>query len=359
MKRFLQSILITLALAQSVFAMTILNTDGPEKVHLVVFGDSWSDNGNKCKATNEKVWNEYITEINPAYQVHNYAGCGDKSTALNTEIDKFLKQSPVTNNDTVVYVIWIGGNDYMGIPDTLQSTAINAEDPLSFFWGANSQVDKISRETVKRIHAAADRLLNEAPGKFKYVLIGNLPNFSLFPAGSPIKLFLQKSTGLDAILGNALDALSVTHNIRVSYFINAYCPEQKVRLLNFYYFFDDVISNPSKHGITNLEFECNTPEKCNSELFHDAIHFGHRGHFLIARYVDERIKNISNASENLSDVHNTVGADALTKEGLEVYNLGAEYTKKQIEAAKEFYNKHLKDDLQEGLKQAGEFFGLY
>jgi len=104
------------------------------------FGDSLTDNGNLYRAvkvipksppyyegrfSNGPVWSEYLgndfnSKFNTFYQVYAVGGAtaiyhspvtGAFPYILKDEIDKFLKEFPV-RSDTL-YVIWIGGNDYL------------------------------------------------------------------------------------------------------------------------------------------------------------------------------------------------------------------------------------------------------
>jgi phospholipase/lecithinase/hemolysin len=350
MFRCLQYVFVSLCLISCVFADPADAGVSVEKVHLVVFGDSWSDDGNICKATNDKVWNEYIKDMNPSYVVHNYAGCGAKTKDLKTEIDAFLKDHQIGNDETVVYVVWISGNDYIELGEDFQNLAANSEDSFSLGVGVMKSVARVHLEAPKKIFKEVERLRNEGPGSRKFVFVGNLPNFSIFPATSPMQAFARISTGsVDKLVGNLLDALSVTHNVRVSKFVDAYAAEQNVRLLNFYRFFERVTKDPKQHGIDSLEFECTTKEKCESELFHDVIHFNHRGHYLIAGYVNMRVTEALNGSENLNDrEEHTVQEDVLCME--------AEQVLQNVEGIyKEYVPEHIRNGIAKAVEGIGEF----
>lgn len=129
------------------FAFLIFSTSlFAQTIHeLVFFGDSLTDNGNLYSTTlkfipkdppyyngrfsNGPVWADYISNyFNKKYsaQAKNYAVGGATVVSrsifdgalpyyLKYEVNRYIKSKSKTNKDAVLYLLWIGANDYMDI----------------------------------------------------------------------------------------------------------------------------------------------------------------------------------------------------------------------------------------------------
>ncbi len=105
-----------------------------------VFGDSLSDTGNGCsvlaivgyepgRCSNGEVWSEQFAELlgleaeASILGGTNFAFGGDETADLDTQIFAFsLAIFPGSADPGALYVIWLGGNDILGIPSSPTAT---------------------------------------------------------------------------------------------------------------------------------------------------------------------------------------------------------------------------------------------
>ena len=111
-----------------------------------VFGDSLSDTGNACsvlaiagyfpgRCSNGPVWSEQFAELlgleaEPSVLGGtNFAFGGDETGDLATQIDAFWLSNLLGPADpNALYVIWLGGNDILGIPGSPTATQDAVDD---------------------------------------------------------------------------------------------------------------------------------------------------------------------------------------------------------------------------------------
>lgn len=153
--------------------------------HLVVFGDSLSDNGNSYERTNHYipqtppyfmgrfsdglVWTELLakkmTEKENFLLDFAIGGAGvtaedediEGTFTLANQVKEYLRQNNQVADSQNLYVIWIGANNYLILPDEIDET-----------------VDTVKVGTEKAI----DKLIDAGANHF---LVVNLPDLSKTP----------------------------------------------------------------------------------------------------------------------------------------------------------------------------------
>lgn len=220
--------------------------------HIVVFGDSLSDNGNLFEAmkhqlpqsppyfagrfSNGPVWVELLAETyfpnNPAAHLSDYAygGAGvsanddeDVLFTLKKEVDTYLLAHNDQASEDSLFVLWIGANNYLGMPAEMDET-----------------IDTVNRGIIRSL----ERLMNKGA---KHILVLNLPDLGRTPA---------------AIEFNSIDTLSYFsghHNqIIEKNVLELQMHHTEVELLFFDMNkgFNEVVDNPAQYGFTNTTGTC-------------------------------------------------------------------------------------------------------
>ncbi len=242
---------------------------------IYVFGDSLSDVGNMYRATNRtyppnppyfqgrysngQVWVEYLASklSLDAKQSANFAFGGAMTGKVSNngipgllgQVENFTKNQ-LNRNDSELYVIWAGANDYIyGVAD--------------------------STTPVRNITQAVESLLNAGAKK---ILVADLPDLGNLPA--------TKNSGSS----QSLSAVTKAHNQglakSLSQLREKFGSESQIIELDISWLYRDAISNPSKYGFTNVTsaclyqgVSCNNPEQ---HLFWDGIHPTTAAHQIIA-----------------------------------------------------------------------------
>jgi phospholipase/lecithinase/hemolysin len=220
---------------------------------IVVFGDSLSDNGNlyeymkhqlpvsppyyKGRFTNGPVWIEILTShFYPGSESRHlldyaFGGAGilkdeeedDTLFTLKKEIDTFLLSHDGKADENSLYVVWIGANNYLGMPDEVQET-----------------VDVV----LGGIEKGVKRLVNAGA---KHILLVNLPDLGRTPA----------ARDFDAI--PLLTRFSKLHNdtlytnflqYKVDY------PEVDWIFLSVHDMLNEVFDDPESLGFSNVKDTC-------------------------------------------------------------------------------------------------------
>lgn len=245
--------LISLLCCSSIFAGSLKE--------IVFIGDSLSDNGNlyaslkiipksppyfKGRFTNGPTWAEYVGKYfyDRSYiDSQIYAWGGATAILHNPVYDKFV--APITldgemytyflhslfkNKSKVLYIIWIGANDYL--------------------YDQRPNMDELADEVVNKISWAVTALIDHGARNF---MILNLPDLSRTPFAR------AHNTGV------RLNVLSQMHNKKLANAINALSqahPEAKIMPMNIFTIFNDLIDNTEKYNqlyrvhITNLRDSC-------------------------------------------------------------------------------------------------------
>lgn len=197
MRRLLLSILLSLSV-QCGFAVTLDN--------IVIFGDSLSDTGNLYEYMKHQlpqsppyytghfsdgpIWVEYLMKHyfeNADARILNYAfgGAGvlndngdddDVFFTLNREIDTYLLSHADIANPQSLFIVWIGGNNYLGAPDN---------------------ADEVTEQVKNGIQKGLERLVQAGA---KHILLMNLPDLSRTPLAQELEA------------EQSLETLSVMHN---------------------------------------------------------------------------------------------------------------------------------------------------
>lgn len=222
---------------------------------IVVFGDSLSDNGNlyeymkrelpmsppyfEGRFTNGPVWIELLTDMYyPGHsQAHllDYAfgGAGiseevddDDDEVLFTlrrEVDSYLLTHQDKADDSSLYVVWMGSNNYLAVPEDVDGT-----------------VDVV----ISGIKHDLQRLIQRGA---KHFLILNVPDLGRTPAGKDfdaMDLLTELSTKHNALLKKTIDEMAIEDPT-----------------LHFLYFdiranLDELLDSPERFGFTNTHDTC-------------------------------------------------------------------------------------------------------
>lgn len=273
------------ALTLFLSAMLPLKVAAKTYSELYIFGDSLSDTGNLYKITKDQfppsppyfngrfsngpVWVETLgSQLKiPATATKNYAIGGATSTKTNSlnqllgvqlpsfpsQIDTF--SSTVKNpNRNALYVVWVGANDYLVLPQKLRTQNTQAV------------VNRISNGVRKLIAQGA-----------REIVVVNLPNLGRIPQ--------ERSLGTTATL--AATTNNHNRNLRKSLHLVQQNRQVRITLLDVDTIFNKITAKPARYGFTNVSERCSGNSKCtnpNQFLFWDDIHPSARAHKLIADY---------------------------------------------------------------------------
>ncbi|OGV27303.1 MAG: lysophospholipase [Legionellales bacterium RIFCSPHIGHO2_12_FULL_37_14] len=284
---------------------------------IVVFGDSLSDNGNLYEYMNHQlpqsppyyngrftdgpVWAERLAR---SYFAENYiphlldyafGGAGVLSDenddpaffTLKREVDTYL----LAHNDTVdpnaLYCVWIGGNNYLGLPQDIDSSV---------------------NEVIEGIQKDLERLAQKGA---KHILIMGLPNLGKVPLAKELDAQAQFAV------------FSTKHNERLH---NMYLNLRNVYpSIRWYYYdtnltFENIFKNPQKYGFENITDTCyeadsqdmssphavlnlaasvnaksyaSSPHDCNGYVFFDLIHPTQHIHQIAAKEIKKLLESSS------------------------------------------------------------------
>ncbi|MBA4696411.1 MAG: SGNH/GDSL hydrolase family protein [Legionella sp.] len=260
--------------------------------HIVVFGDSLSDNGNlyaythhqvppsppyfEGRFSNGPVWVEYLTRVYfPTQEMENYlsdyafGGAGVAESLMNgsplltlkKEVDTYLLANHDKADPNRLYLLWIGANNYLGVP--------SAADDVP------NQVNTGISEQLKRLVKAGA----------KHILIMNLPDLGKLPMARMLgveKQLTQFASQHNALLSEKIKHLQETYTgVQWLYF-------------NVNQMLEELMTAPTSYGFTNIKEPCyktngllqslpadslkmvaevqTEPMSCDGYLFFDAIH---------------------------------------------------------------------------------------
>jgi len=293
----LKTSLISLLFSSVVAASPINN--------IVVFGDSLSDNGNlyeymqhripqsppyfSGRFSNGPVWVEWLTEsIFPGHaseHLQDYAigGAGvsvevdeDVLFSLHHEVDLYALSHDNKADENDLFVIWIGGNNYLALPEESD--------------------DEVIADVIGGTRVDIQRLLDMGA---KNMLVINLPDLGRTP-------FAQ---GYGA--GERLSALTLRHNDAINKMVQDFkvtAPDARWFVYDIHNSVDDVFTSPEKYGLSNVQDTCyditiDEPSKrmlvkmaakpgklaagnvCEGYLFFDPVHVTEVMHKIVAEQV--------------------------------------------------------------------------
>lgn len=267
---------------------------------IVIFGDSLSDNGNlyeymqhklpqsppyyEGRFTNGPVWVERLAESYYPHQSadhlldYAFGGAGVSEDAdeqvlftLKREIDSYLLAHQDVADESSLYIVWIGANNYLGVPDDTENTLLEVNTGIT--------------NGLKRL----------ADAGAKHILVLNLPDLGKTPVA---RLF-----DAEAVLTD----LSNQHNIRLANSIAELQQRYKeVQWLQFdvNHFLTAIIDDPEKYGFTNIVDTCydvlvdkpsqqsilriasrirtKSDDRCAAYLYFDPVHPAAPAHQLMA-----------------------------------------------------------------------------
>lgn len=219
--------------------------------NVVVFGDSLSDNGNlyaqlkhafpqsppyyQGRFTNGPVWVELLvssyfpTNADEHLQDYAYGAAGvvegdtEGLNTLRSEVDSFLLAHDDKADENNLYAVWIGSNNYLGLPDNLEQSVLDVNDGI--------------KKTLQR-------LVNKGA---KHILVMNLPDLGSTPAAREYDIVAQLrafSTQHNAMLADNIEQLKVANPSVQWVFLDV---EAELNLM---------LSNPSQFGFTNVSGSC-------------------------------------------------------------------------------------------------------
>lgn len=220
---------------------------------IVVFGDSLSDTGNiykymmhllpksppyyKGHFSNGPMWTEglfqHFMSSTDQERAHNFAVGGAAAVidlgntlpfSLATEVKDYLYLHKDRRKDVTLFLLWIGGNNYINYP---------------------GHVEQKTEKTVAGIQRNIENLIQHGAEIF---FIPNLPDLGGIPRAN------QSSSK-----AAELTALSNAHNKKLKEMITQMRKvHPNVQFIDFDIkeIWDDLISNPASHGITNTKDAC-------------------------------------------------------------------------------------------------------
>lgn len=270
----------------------------------VVFGDSLSDTGNlyefmnhqlplsppyfEGRFSNGPIWIEHLVEFyfpdDAEKHLENYAfgGAGilpleedDSDTGmftLKSEIESYFSKFSTANPDKL-YVVWIGSNNYLAMPEELDET-----------------IDTVITGIQYGLTQLAER-------GAKHIMVVNLPELG----GTPMAYEFEAT--------EELTYLSSNHNARLKSTVDEFTekyPDINWYFLNVTELMSDVLRNPQAYGFYNTTGTCyeammeetisNNPmvqvarsvtpkikhDACDGYLFFDPVHPSGRAHYIMA-----------------------------------------------------------------------------
>jgi len=288
---------------------------GPAFNRLIVFGDSLSDNGNlyeymrhqvpqsppyfEGRFSNGPAWVELLSEKYAPEKVSDFlldyafGGAGvyegeddDGMFTLKNEISMYLSAHNNAADPDSLYVIWIGANNYLAIPE---------------------DTDAAVSEVTEGIRHGIQRLIDSGAKQF---LVLNIPDLGTTPIASEFGE-VEK-----------MHRYSSQHNQRLLQVIDEL--RQSYADLNWYFYdveqmLNKAIENPENYGLTNIKDTCyeamvdkgsqqtvlhmartllsdGDQSACDGYLFFDPVHPTETAHTILA---DEIYKLLESSTDRL------------------------------------------------------------
>lgn len=239
---------------------------------IVVFGDSLSDNGNyvlydgqsapnpalywEGRFSNGRVWVEYLTDpthFDTNLRGQAYGGAetdGSIPPGLIEQVELYIILATGSLSPTNLYVVWIGGNDFLNGDGDFQRAVDNINDAVT--------------ELVD--HGAMSILILNLPD------LGNIPSTLGSDEAGPATAF---TVNFNAALASMIDTFSAAH------------PGIDIFEFDIYALFLEIIADPGAFGFDNVtepapNFEVENNFDGGDSLFWDDAHPTTRMHALIA-----------------------------------------------------------------------------
>jgi outer membrane lipase/esterase len=220
--------------------------------HVVVFGDSLSDNGNAGRASNGPVWVEHLATrfgvmLKPSRAGgSNFAVGGARldprsgNTSLRAQASAYL-QAPRPDGRTL-HIVYGGGNDLLA--------AVGQPQGRTTVDTAVASLRSIVADLASR--GATD------------ILVPNLPGIGITPAvqaqgSQAIEAANQLTARFNSALNQALSGLTGHSGLRL-YRLDVWQLAERVR------------ANPAAAGFVDITSSCSQHQRCEGYLFWDGIH---------------------------------------------------------------------------------------
>lgn len=276
---------------------------------IVVFGDSLSDNGNlyeymkhqipmsppyfSGRFTNGPVWIELLTDSyfphdgKSHLQDYAFGGAGvsevigddddDALFTLRREVDTYLLAHQDKADPTSLFVVWIGANNYLAVPENAEKTVENVN------LGIKRELDRLANKGAKNI------------------IVVNLPDLGRVPAAH------------DFDAADALSDLAKQHNDRLKKTVDELQVTQSTVnwiFIDLYQLFNEMLTDHNRYGMSNITDTCyeatlSKPSSrsvlkmvstvkpqaiknaCDGYLFFDPVHPVARAHRILAEKIRE------------------------------------------------------------------------
>ncbi len=279
---------------------------GTPLTNMVVFGDSLSDNGNLFEYMHHQlpqtppyfdgrfsdgpIWVEHLAQsyfnTDAALHLKDYAfgGAGvlseqnddEELFTLKREINTYLLAHNNQADPNSMFFVWIGGNNYLGVPDDVNETV---------------------NEVVNGIESGLERLVKMGA---KHLTLVNLPDLSKTPLAKVLDAEPQFATYSETH-NKAL--LAMFEKLREAH------PEVQWLFFDTNQIFSDIYAHPADYGFNQIQETCydalvqptspktvlnmvssvhpkqNHPQNCDGYFFFDLIHPTKQVHQLTAEHL--------------------------------------------------------------------------
>lgn len=272
--------------------------------NIVVFGDSLSDNGNlyekmdrklpqsppyyEGRFTNGPVWVEQLVKsyfpTNSTAHLLDYAfgGAGisqdpdddDSLFTLKSEMDTYLHAHQDKADENSLFIVWIGANNYLGVPDEVEKTLIDVNAGIA---------------------AGLQRL---ADAGAKHILVLNLPDLGQTPIArefDTIEKLSYFANQHNELLVNTINELQRTHqDVQWLYFdVNQTLGDLVVSPEKYGFrnitdtCYDVIVEKPSQQSVLHMVANIKVKDEaniCEGYLFFDPVHPTALAHKIMAEH---------------------------------------------------------------------------
>jgi phospholipase/lecithinase/hemolysin len=273
--------------------------------NMVIFGDSLSDNGNLFEYMHHQlpqppyfdgrfsdgpIWAEdlaqsyFNTEAASHLKDYAFGGAGvlndinddEELFTLKREISTYLLAHNDQADPNSMFFVWIGGNNYLGVPEDIQETV---------------------NEVIEGIQTDLERLVKKGA---KHLTIINIPDLSKTPLAKVLEAEAQFTTYSETH-NKAL--LAMVEKLRESH------PEVQWLFFDANQIFSEIYTHPADYGFNQIQDTCydalvqpnspktvlnmvssvhsklNHPQNCDGYFFFDLIHPTKQVHQLTAEHL--------------------------------------------------------------------------
>ena len=248
--------MLSLARSLIVFAALALMNSSARAVqvfdHIVVFGDSLSDNGNAGRASNGPVWVEHLAgrfglALKPSrLGGSNFAVGGARldprsgSTSLRAQASAYLRAP--RPHGRILHIVYGGGNDLLAAVGQTQAPAM-----------VDGAVASLRSIVADLVHQGATD-----------ILVPNLPAIGITPA--------VQAQGRGAV--EAANKLAERFNGALDQALSGFAGRNGLRLHRFdvWQLAQRVRADPAAAGFVDITTPCGQHRRCEGYLFWDSVH---------------------------------------------------------------------------------------